>query len=176
MTKYNPTSRYKLIYVYKIDDEKHKGILKVGKAQLDSSKSENELEPNCQELIIAAKKRIDEQNRTALNDYKIVYTELAVRHLKMKDGTDRQEDFEDYEIHKVLEDSGFTRIKYSDTGKKSEWFVATIENTFICDESSISNLFLIFSYICLFLICITELCMPAMLKVFVGAKQVMILS
>ena len=128
MTKYNPTSRYKLIYVYKIDDEKHKGILKVGKAQLDSSKSENELEPNCQELIIAAKKRIDEQNRTALNDYEIVYTELAVRHLKMKDGTDRQEDFEDYEIHKVLEDSGFTRIKYSDTGKKSEWFVATIEN------------------------------------------------
>lgn len=127
MNGYKPTSRYKLIYAYKIDDDKHKDLLKIGKAHIASSKSEVELTPNCEDLMLAAKSRIDGQTRTSLTEYEIVYTELALRHIKMKDGTDRQEDFEDHEIHDVLKKSGYLPVKYEDTGRDSEWYKVNIE-------------------------------------------------
>jgi len=122
MANYKPTASYKLIYVYKINDDKHKDILKIGKAELASSKSESELLPNCDELNFAAKNRINQQTKTALIDYELLHTELALRHIKLNDGSDRQEDFIDIDIHNLLKKSGFNAVKFEDSGKDSEWF------------------------------------------------------
>lgn len=124
MTLYqdSPTAKYKLIYVYTIHDEKHKGMLKVGTASLSSRKSEKQLPPDCPELREAAKRRIDEQTKTAMVDYEIRYTELSIRHKTMGDGTDHAEIFNDHDIHKVLKDSGYPAIVFRDSGKDSEWF------------------------------------------------------
>lgn len=145
MAYYKPTASYKLIYVYRINDERHQNILKIGKAELASSKSENELPPNCEELVNAAKNRINQQTRTALIDYELLHTELAVRHIKLKDGSDRQEDFIDIDIHNLLKDSGYHAVKFDDSGKDSEWFYVDLNtvkkaiNSYKCGYSVINN-------------------------------------
>lgn len=126
--EYKPTTTYTLIYVYTIDDENHKGLLKIGKASLGSSKSENDLNPCCDELNQAALKRIKQQVRTALvENERLIYTELAIRHIKMSDGTDRQEDFTDDDIHRVLKRSGYQAVKFKDSQKDSEWYKVDLE-------------------------------------------------
>ena len=44
------TYNFKLIYIFKIDDELHKGILKIGESTLNTNKSISELVDNCEEL------------------------------------------------------------------------------------------------------------------------------
>lgn len=127
MMLYKSTANYKLIYVYAIHDEKHKGKLKVGKASLSSIKSEKQLPPNCPELISAAKSRIDEQTKTAMIDYEILYTELSIRHITLFDGTDFTEIFEDKDIHDVLKESGYSPLVFRESGRDSEWFTLTLD-------------------------------------------------
>lgn len=124
---YKPTANYKLIYVYTIHDEKHKGKLKVGKASLSSIKSEKQLPPNSPELISAAKSRINEQTHTAMIDYEIFYAELAIRHITLDDGTDFTDIFEDDEIHDVLKESGYAPLVFRESGRDSEWFTLTLD-------------------------------------------------
>lgn len=124
---YKPTANYKLIYVYTIHDEKHKGKLKVGKASLSSIKSEKQLPPNCPELLSAAKSRINEQTHTAMIDYEIFYAELAIRHITLDDGTDFTDIFEDREIHDVLKETGYAPLLFRESGRESEWFTLTLD-------------------------------------------------
>ncbi|MBQ9707291.1 MAG: Eco57I restriction-modification methylase domain-containing protein [Clostridia bacterium] len=127
MMLYKPTANYKLIYVYTIHDEKHNGKLKVGTASLSSIKSEKQLPPNCPELLAAAKRRIDEQTKTAMVDYEILHTELSIRHITLADGTDHAAIFEDHDIHEVLKESGYAPLVFRDSGKDSEWFTLTLD-------------------------------------------------
>ncbi len=127
MMLYKPTANYKLIYVYTIHDEKHKGKLKVGKASLSSIKSEKQLPPNCPELLSAAKSRINGQTHTAMIDYEIFYAELAIRHITLDDGTDFTDIFEDREIHDVLKETGYTPLVFRESGRDSEWFTLTLD-------------------------------------------------
>lgn len=60
----NPYS-YTVIYAYTIHDEDHKGLIKVGKTTLESSKSITLLQDDCEDLNSAAKKRIDQCTNTA---------------------------------------------------------------------------------------------------------------
>lgn len=121
MNKYPATASYNLIYIYTIHDEAHAGLLKIGKASLSSMLSEKQLPPNCDVLNAAARRRIDQQTRTALVEYELLHTELAVRHMEMADGSRYTQTFVDDDVHEVLLNASVQLIRFKDSGKDSEW-------------------------------------------------------
>ncbi len=114
------TYAYNIVYVFSIDDERHRGILKVGKATLKTTpKPFCELQPNCDLLIQAAKSRINDETRTAAIPYHIEYVELA--HFIAEDGRDLS--FYDGAVHQVLLNSGYTRHVFHELEvDPQEWF------------------------------------------------------
>ncbi|HOK69776.1 MAG TPA: Eco57I restriction-modification methylase domain-containing protein [Bacillota bacterium] len=125
MKKFGSTFEYKLIYVLRINDAAHKGLLKVGEATCNTDKSCDELFPNCKELNIAAKNRISQYTTTAGIVYELLYTELAVR---VEEGSRRQiKAFGDHDVHKVLERSGIKRHYFDMEHKANEWFKTDLE-------------------------------------------------
>ena len=76
--KFTSTFSYKLIYIFRINDEIHSGKLKIGEATVHTNKSLLELQPNSEELNEAAKNRINSYTSTAGIKYELLYTELAV--------------------------------------------------------------------------------------------------
>ena len=110
------TFKYKLIYVYTIDDEKHKGYLKVGDTDVVSSLTPDQLKPNCRVLNDAARQRIDQQTQTAGVEYSLLYTEVAVRYRNFGDGAKVLEHFTDKKVHAVLKTPAF-RTSLSATRK-----------------------------------------------------------
>ncbi len=121
MSKYNTVS-YNLIYVYSIPDENHKGLLKIGKASFNSNESVAQLTPMCPCLVQCANIRIMEQTKTALVNYKLEYAELAVLNVTMNDGSVQLQSFDDFAVHEVLYNSGYSSVKFTESGKPSEWF------------------------------------------------------
>ena len=83
MERFEQTYSYKLIYVFSMPYETHKGMLKVGEATLKTDIKPNELVPNCHTLNQAAKARIDSYTRTASMSYNLEYTELMIWHLNL---------------------------------------------------------------------------------------------
>lgn len=121
MEKFEQTYSYKLIYVFSMPYETHKGMLKVGEATLKTDIMPNELVPNCHTLNQAAKARIDSYTKTASMSYKLEYTELA---LKTEFGYSFT--FKDKDVHKVLMNSGVHKVQPNGaTGE--EWFATDIE-------------------------------------------------
>lgn len=121
MERFEQTYSYKLIYVFSMPYETHKGMLKVGEATLKTDIMPNELVPNCRALNQAAKARIDSYTKTASMSYKLEYTELA---LKTESGYSFT--FKDKDVHKVLMNSGVHKVQPNGaTGE--EWFATDIE-------------------------------------------------
>ena len=56
---------YKLIYIFEIQDDAHKGLLKIGDATIKTEDSIDNLSPNCKALNQAAKSRIKQYTNTA---------------------------------------------------------------------------------------------------------------
>ena len=74
MAIFESTLKPKLIYVFTIPDEKHKGCLKIGETTLlDGSKAMDA--PNSPELNQSAKVRIDQYTKTAAVDYQLLYAD-----------------------------------------------------------------------------------------------------
>ena len=69
MAAYEPTTSYRLIYIFAIHDKDHEGYLKIGDTTFDSTKSYKQLPPNCEELNQAARDRIDDYTKTAMKCY-----------------------------------------------------------------------------------------------------------
>ena len=113
---------YKLIYIFRINDETHKGLLKIGDATIKTTESIDKLSSNCKLLNQAAKKRIDGYTNTAGIVYELLYTELAVR-TDIRKGTVVA--FRDHDVHTVLENSGIKRVVIKGT-KAREWFKVDI--------------------------------------------------
>lgn len=126
MIKYD-VADYKLIYIYAINDESHKGLLKVGEHSFSSNYSIAQLEPNCATLNHNALIRIREQTRTALNDYQLLYTELAIKTIVVSDGSRQSKCFGDKDVHDVLYNSGYSSVKFKESGRNSEWFKVDLE-------------------------------------------------
>ena len=120
------TFRYKLIYVYAIDDKPHEGYLKVGDTDVVSQLPPDRLPPNCKALNEAACARIDAQTQTAAVEYRLVYTELAVRYRTLSNGTKILEPFTDKKVHAVLKNSGIPH-KFIGRTKGREWFGADLK-------------------------------------------------
>lgn len=121
MEKFDHTYKYKLIYVFSMPYDTHKGLLKVGEATLTTNIKPEYLTPNCHELNQAAISRIKGYTATASVNFKLEYTELAVL---QKDGYTFA--FKDKDVHKVLMNSGIHKVQPNGaTGE--EWFAATLD-------------------------------------------------
>lgn len=121
MAKYDVAS-YNLIYIYAINDETHKGLLKIGQTSFSSKYSIAQLPPNCSALNQNAHARIQQQTKTALVSYDLLYTELATRTITMADGSKQIQSFQDHDVHDVILQSGYSAVKFVESGKQSEWF------------------------------------------------------
>ena len=95
------TYEYPVIYVYRIDDAKHKDLLKVGMTAIEAE-SADLLEPNCDELRQKATARINQQTGTAAIDYDLLYAELAF----FEEGGLKYH-FADFDVREVLANSGY---------------------------------------------------------------------
>ena len=115
------TTKYKLIYVYTIEDKKHEGYLKVGDTDVISSLLPDQLTPNSKVLNDAARHRIDQQTQTAGVEYTLLYTEVAVRFRNLSNGVTMLEHFTDKKVHSVLKNSGILH-KFIGSTKGREWF------------------------------------------------------
>ncbi len=120
---------YKLIYIFSINTESHRGILKIGDTTLRSDKPIDKLFPNCKELNEAANERIKKYTITAGVKFNLLYTELAVKETKKIDDKGNEiviiESFRDYDVHKVLLNSNIKKMEFENKGR--EWFKVDLE-------------------------------------------------
>lgn len=119
--RFKDTFSYVVIYLITIEDEKHKGLIKIGQTKLNTNISTDKLTPNCSELNKAAKRRIKEYTNTAGIEAKLLHTELAIKREKDKDGNIIIKPFSDKDVHRVLENSNIKRAKL-DGSTGNEWF------------------------------------------------------
>lgn len=121
MEKFDCTYKYKLIYVFSMPYDTHKGLLKIGEATLTTDTKPEYLTPNCRELNQAAIARIKSYTATASVNFKLEYTELAAL---QKNGYPIT--FNDKDVHKVLMNSGIHKVQPNGaTGE--EWFATTVD-------------------------------------------------
>lgn len=133
---------YKVIYVFTVEDEKHKGLVKIGDATIKTDVTIDMLSPNSHELNQAALRRIKTYTNTAGLTPKLLHTELAVRNIKNDDGTVAMKAFRDHDVHEVLKNSGFENVTLGKTTGK-EWFAVdetTAEKAIDAVKHNYSNL------------------------------------
>lgn len=119
---FNQAFEQKLIYVYRINDTAHEGILKIGEASCNAGMAYFAFEPNCKELNAAAKDRIRHQTQTAGVTFELLYTE-ATAYMKGKNLIV----FQDHDIHDILVRSGIKRKIFDIEHKANEWFYTDLE-------------------------------------------------
>lgn len=117
--KFLSTFKYKVIYVFRINDDSHKGLLKIGDATVYTNKSKDELLSNCDILKEAAKDRINQYTVTAGIVYELLHTELAI--------TNNGELFRDYNVHALLKRSEIQKKYFNTTKQQNEWFRVDLE-------------------------------------------------
>lgn len=124
------TSSYKLIYIFFIPDDAHKRLLKIGDATIKTTKTLDELQPNCAELRQAADQgRIKDYTFTAGIKVNLLWAQLAVRWRKDVYGgkeIDIAENFRDHDVHNVLKNSGI-KSSYPNGIKNREWFECDLQ-------------------------------------------------
>ena len=121
MSGFKSTFEYKLIYVFRVNDKEHANLVKIGDATIHTDKPIYALKPNCKELNVAAKARIDSYTKTISVAYELLHTELAV-HTVTKDGVSVIKAFRDKNVHRVLLRSGIKRHEFDIENKGVEWF------------------------------------------------------
>ena len=112
------TFNYKLIYIFRINDNVHNGLLKIGDATIHTNTAPELLINSCRELNQAAKQRINSYTTTAGITYELLHTELA---LVNSDG------FRDYNVHNVLKHSGIKQHFFNTTRKQNEWYKVDLQ-------------------------------------------------
>lgn len=119
--QYYSTLKAKLIYIFTIGDEAHRGCVKIGEATLDEA-TDSSLPPNCKALNQAARKRIDQYTKTAGIDYTLRHTELT---LSIRGGLITT--FNDKQVHEILLRSGIKRHDFSKKNQGREWFECSVD-------------------------------------------------
>ena len=127
MVAYESPVSYKLIYVFKVPYEDHAGLLKIGDTTVKTSASAAQLPSNCELLNNAAHKRIKQETKTAMTQYELLYTELAVKQVRLADGSTISTSFRDTDVNEVLSRSGYPSKKFFDTGRASEWYPVALQ-------------------------------------------------
>ena len=112
--------KLKLIYVFRINDEAHRGCLKIGETTCDGSRASG-FAPNSRQLNEAARKRINQYTQTAGIAYELLYTESAFSdHSSVRSFSDR-------DVHDVLERSGVCKKVFDMVNKANEWYITDLE-------------------------------------------------
>lgn len=124
MAKFESTAKYKLIYIFEVHDENHKGLLKIGDATIDC-KDPSLLVPNCKALNDAAKARINSYTQTAGIAYHLLYTELALKKVNFGDMV-ALASFKDTDVHDVLLNSGKRKVQPGGTNSR-DWLEVDLE-------------------------------------------------
>lgn len=125
MQTFHNSFEYRLIYVFRINDNAHKNILKIGETSIQTELNHTELPTNCKALNDAAKKRIDKYTKTAGIQYELLHTELAIKIVPNNDYMYLQA-FRDHDVHALLERSGIKRHSFDEKMGK-EWFKTDLE-------------------------------------------------
>ena len=116
--KFLNTFNYKLIYIFRINDNAHNGLLKIGDATIHTTVMPALLVNSCRDLNQAAKQRINSYTTTAGITYELLHTELA---LGDSNG------FRDYDVHNVLKRSGIKQHFFKTTRKQNEWYKVDLQ-------------------------------------------------
>lgn len=120
-TKFAKAFNYKVVYVFTVNDDMHRNLVKIGDATINTDLSLDRLPPNCRELNQAALKRIKQYTNTVGVTPVLLHTEIAVKTVASKNGVLETKAFRDHEVHRVLENSGIKKAKISgSTGR--EWY------------------------------------------------------
>lgn len=117
---------YKVIYAFTINDDAHKGLIKIGDATLSSELTPDKLPPNSRDLNQAALKRIKAYTNTAGVTPVLLHTELAIKTTNKKGKVSELVAFRNYDVHRVLENSGIHKISIKGTTGR-EWYPVTLE-------------------------------------------------
>lgn len=113
----------KLIYVFRINDEAHRGCVKVGETYVKDAVSDiTALQPNSHVLNKSAKDRINQYTQTAGITYDLLHTELTLG-ISLSGITS----FNDGEVHKILRRSGIKQKFFGTEKKANEWFCTDLE-------------------------------------------------
>ena len=122
MVTFDSTLKSKLIYVFRINDDAHKGCLKVGETTYDGDDLTGYNTPNSAALNAAAKARIDSYTSTAGIAYELLYTEGT---LHARDG--KFTSFNDKDVHNCLLNSGVKKKVFDNVNGANEWFITSLE-------------------------------------------------
>lgn len=123
MSKLFSTFDYKLIYIFRINDGKHDGVLKIGDATIHTSQKYEMFGDNAHDLNQAAKERIDDYTSTAGIVYELLHTEIAV----YTNNKGKIKAFRDHDVHDVLLRSGIEKVLFETNKKQNEWFRCDLE-------------------------------------------------
>ena len=121
MATYASALKSKLIYVFAINDERHKDCLKIGETTIEEDDGSN-LFNNNEALQNAAHKRIKQYTKTAGIAYQLLYTEISIF---IRSGMIMT--FNDKQVHKVLERSGIKRKEFDGVSGADEWYCCDLE-------------------------------------------------
>lgn len=121
MATFESSLKSKLIYVFAIDDERHRDCLKIGETTLDEDDGSN-LFANTEALQEAAHKRIRQYTATAGIAYQLLYTEISIF---VRNGMIMT--FNDKQVHHVLERSGIKRKQFEGVSGADEWYCCDLE-------------------------------------------------
>ena len=101
--------KYKLVYCAKTDDDRHKGMLKVGDTEFTPTKQLSLYTPNDPVLQREAESRIRSWSGTAAAGAELVYCEALIRY---NENTQNSETYRDSEVHAVLQQAGFPKVDF----------------------------------------------------------------
>ena len=121
MATFESSLKSKLIYVFAINDERHKDCLKIGETTIDEDDG-SDLFNNAESLREAAHKRIRQYTKTAGIAYQLLYTEISIF---VRSGMIMT--FNDKQVHKVLERSGVKRKEFDGVTGADEWYCCDLE-------------------------------------------------
>jgi superfamily II DNA or RNA helicase len=133
--KFKSTFSHKLIYVFGIDSESHKGLLKIGETTIHNIQNVYKIHDDCDELNEAAVARIDTYTKTAGISYRLFYTTLAINN--------KNKAFSDHDVHAVLIRSNIKRSDKNLNGAQ-EWFevdLDTVKNAIVAVKEGRSSLY-----------------------------------
>ena len=121
MATFESSLKSKLIYVFAINDERHKDCLKIGETTIVEDDGSN-LFQNTEVLQEAAHKRIRQYTKTAGIAYQLLYTEISIF---VQSGMIMT--FNDKQVHKVLERSGIKKKEFAGVKGADEWYCCDLE-------------------------------------------------
>ena len=121
MATFESSLKSKLIYVFAINDERHRDCLKIGETTLEENDGSN-LFNNTEALQTAAHKRIRQYTRTAGIAYQLLHTEIAIF---IRSGMIMT--FNDKQVQKVLERSGIRKKEFAGVKGAEEWYCCDLE-------------------------------------------------